>query len=49
MSDILGPRRATVNARSVNCKKPNVMAYSVRTLDFRDVEWREPDNSNPVV
>lgn len=25
------------------------MAYSVRTRDFRYVEWREPDNSNALV
>ena len=35
--------------RPVNRKKRNVMAYSVRTSDFRYVELPEPDNSNAVI
>lgn len=35
--------------RPVNRKKRNLMAYSVRTKDFRYVEWREPDNKNALV
>ena len=44
-----GKPAAFSQIRPVNRKKRNVMAYSVRTRDFRYVEWREPDNSNAVV
>lgn len=44
-----GKAAAFSQIRPVNRKKQNVMAYSVRTRDFRYVEWREPNNSNAVV
>jgi iduronate 2-sulfatase len=44
-----GKPAAFSQIRPVNRKKRNVMAYSVRTRDFRYVEWREPDNNNEVV
>jgi iduronate 2-sulfatase len=44
-----GKPAAFSQIRPVNRRKRNVMAYSVRTKDFRYVEWREPDNSNAVV
>ena len=44
-----GKPAAFSQIRPVNRKKRNVMAYSVRTRDFRYVEWREPDNRNAVV
>ncbi|MEN8713524.1 MAG: sulfatase [Verrucomicrobiales bacterium] len=44
-----GKSAAFSQIRPVNRKKRNVMAYSVRTPDFRYVEWREPDNQNAVV
>ena len=44
-----GKPAAFSQIRPVNRKKRNVMAYSVRTSDFRYVEWREPDNSNAVI
>lgn len=44
-----GKPAAFSQIRPVNRKKRNVMAYSVRTRDFRYVEWREPDNSNALV
>lgn len=43
-----GKSAAFSQIRPVNRKKRNVMAYSVRTADFRYVEWREPDNGNAV-
>ena len=44
-----GKPAAFSQIRPVNRKKRNVMAYSVRTPDFRYVEWREPGNQNAVV
>lgn len=44
-----GKPAAFSQIRPVNRKKRNVMAYSVRTQEFRYVEWREPDNNNAVV
>lgn len=44
-----GKQSAFSQIRPVNRKQHNVMAYSVRTKDFRYVEWREPENGNAVV
>lgn len=44
-----GKQAAFSQIRPVNKKKRNVMAYSVRTQDFRYVEWRAPDNENAIV
>jgi iduronate 2-sulfatase len=44
-----GKEAAFSQIRPVNRKKHNLMAYSVRTADFRYVEWREPDRNNAVI
>jgi arylsulfatase A-like enzyme len=44
-----GKQAAFSQIRPVNRKKRNLMAYSVRTRDFRYVQWREPDNQNAIV
>jgi hypothetical protein len=35
--------------RPVNRENRNLMAYSIRTKDFRYVQWREPDKNNAIV
>ena len=44
-----GKPAAFSQIRPVNKKERNVMAYSVRTQNFRYVEWREPDNRNAII
>jgi len=44
-----GKQAAFSQIRPVKRKERNLMAYSVRTADFRYVEWRNPDNNNAVV
>ncbi len=44
-----GKEAAFSQIRPVNRKKRNLMAYSVRTKDFRYVQWCEPDNQNAIV
>ena len=44
-----GKQAAFSQIRPVNRKQRNLMAYSVRTKDFRYVQWREPDNQNVIV
>ena len=44
-----GKQAAFSQIRPVNRKKRNLMAYSVRTKDFRYVQWCEPDNQNAIV
>jgi iduronate 2-sulfatase len=44
-----GKAAAFSQIRPVKRKKRNLMAYSVRTKDFRYVEWREPDKANAVI
>jgi len=43
-----GKEAAFSQIRPVNRKDRNVMAYSVRTADFRYVEWRDADNGDIV-
>lgn len=44
-----GKQAAFSQIRPVNRKKRNLMAYSVRTKDYRYVQWCEPDNQNAIV
>ncbi len=44
-----GKPAAFSQIRPVNRKDRNVMATSVRTADFRYIEWREPENGNAIV
>ncbi|MCM2372652.1 sulfatase [Aporhodopirellula aestuarii] len=43
-----GKQAAFSQIRPVNRKKRNLMAYSVRTKDFRYVQWCEPDNQYAI-
>ena len=44
-----GKEAAFSQIRPVNRKKRDLMAYSVRTDNYRYVEWREPSNNNAIV
>ena len=44
-----GKEAAFSQIRPVKRKERDLMAYSVRTADFRYVEWREPNEDNAVV
>ena len=44
-----GKEAAFSQIRPVNRKKRDLMAYAVRTDNYRYVEWREPSNNNAIV
>lgn len=43
-----GKEVAYSQIRPVKRRNPDLMAYSIRTRNFRYVEWREPDNGNQI-